>query len=397
MKQRIDLLNLIMFIVTPFLAIPTIIYGVVNKSKFSLSLLILMFGLVSYMYVPNFEDDRARYFELYDDFKDVSFLEMFSFFFLTSQDFILQSLFYWASQIHLSAQLVFAVVTMITVSFIFFVYYKTISSFEITNPKYGLLSFLLLICSISYIDLLSGTRFMFAASFVLISFYLGLIEKKKWPFLLLFVALFIHFSMLVFVPIFIILKLFPTQFKNYKIVFIVSLLFLILPKTFVISLFEALGLQGALQEKSKVYLSGEDFIESGLGEAFGALVIYYISIFWIFIGYVYLLFTLKRNSSIRNIVFLVSSVINIFYAVPTIFLRYAIVLKLFFVFMIIIELYKYKKNHSLYFFGIIFSMILGTQIIIARNNIEKSFLDKNSFLLLTIIEKEKIVPNDFIE
>lgn len=93
MKQRIDLLNLIMFIVTPFLAIPTIIYGVVNKSKFSLSLLILMFGLVSYMYVPNFEDDRARYFELYDDFKDVSFLEMFSFFFLTSQDFILQSLF----------------------------------------------------------------------------------------------------------------------------------------------------------------------------------------------------------------------------------------------------------------------------------------------------------------
>lgn len=395
MKQRVDLLNLMLFIFSPFLAIPSIIYGVINKSKFSLLLLILMFGLVSYMYVPNFEDDKARYFEIYENYRDGSFMEMFTYFFLSSQDFILQTLFYVASQIDLPAQLVFSTVTIITISFIFFIYYKIINSFE-NNLKLGLLSFILLICSISYLDLLSGTRFMFATSFVLLSFYLGLVGKKKWPFLLLFVAIFIHFSTLIFIPVYFALKFLPDKNKIFRLIFIISLIFLILPKSFAISLFEMLGLGGALQEKGKVYLDGNDFMEEGLGDSFGTIVIFYVSILWIFIGYLYLFLTFKRENLFRNMVFLVGALINIFYATPTIFLRYAIVLKLLFVFMLIYELYRYKKSKAVNIFCIIFSMILTTQIIVTRNNIEKSFMNRDSLLLITIIDKEKMTPDDFI-
>lgn len=395
MKQRVDLLNLMLFIFSPFLAIPSIIYGVINKSKFSLLLLILMFGLVSYMYVPNFEDDKARYFEIYENYRDGSFMEMFTYFFLSSQDFILQTLFYVASQIDLPAQLVFSTVTIITISFIFFIYYKIINSFE-NNLKLGLLSFILLICSISYLDLLSGTRFMFATSFVLLSFYLGLVEKKKWPFLLLFVAIFIHFSTLIFIPVYFALKFLPDKNKIFRLIFIISLIFLILPKSFAISLFEMLGLGGALQEKGKVYLDGNDFMEEGLGDSFGTIVIFYVSILWIFMGYLYLFLTFKRENLFRNMVFLVGALINIFYATPTIFLRYAIVLKLLFVFMLIYELYRYKKSKAVNIFCIIFSMILTTQIIVTRNNIEKSFMNRDSLLLITIIDKEKMTPDDFI-
>jgi hypothetical protein len=397
MLKKIDLINLLVFIVSPFLAIPGIIYGVVKKSKISLILFILLFGLISFMYIPNLSDDRSRYFEIYYDFRHNTFGEMFAFFILSSQDFILQSLFYFASQFHIPAQVIFASVTMFSLGAVFFIYYRILASYDIVSTRNGLLSLLLLICSISYLDLLSGTRFMFAASFVLLAFYFGIVEKKNWVILLLIIASFIHFSTLIFLPLYIVLKIFSDQYRSYKIIFIISLFFIILPKSVVMSIFELLGLGGALQQKGESYLGGEDFIESGINGSFGAIFIYFISLIWIFLGYGYLLITLNRNSIIRNTVLLIASLINVFYSTPTIFLRYAIILKLFFVFMLISELYEYQKSRVVYLFCVIFSLILCTQIVVARNNIEKSFINPESLLLITIIGKDKITPNDFID
>lgn len=41
-------------------------------------------------------------------------------------------------------------------------------------------------------------------------------------------------------------------------------------------------------------------------------------------------------------------------------------------------------------------MNILTQIIISRNNIEVSFFNKESLMLITIIDKEKVSPKDFI-
>ena len=386
-----------LFIVSPFLAIPSIISGVIQRSKISLFLMILIFGLVSYLYIPNYSDDRARYFEVYEDFQNASFIEMFSFFFLSSQDFILQSLFYFASQIGIPSQLVFASVTMITVSIVFYIYYKIINGFPVSKT-FGLLSLVLIFLSFSYLDLLSGTRFMFATSFVLLAYYLGIVEKKKWAFLLLIIAVFIHFSTLVFIPIFLLLRFLPNKNNFYKIIFIASFVFLVLPKTFVVSIFDLLGLGGALQEKGKVYLNDDDFITQGLTESdsSGGLIIYYISIVSLFLLYAYLIVTHKRAGIYRNITLVVAAVINVFYSTPTIFFRYALVFKFFFVFMLIYEFYIYKNKKHIYIFIVTFLMNVITQIIIARNNIEISFFNKESGMLITIIDKEKVSSKDFI-
>lgn len=394
--KKIDLLNLILFVISPFIAIPTILYGVIYKSKFSLVLLILMIGLISYMYIPNYADDRARYFEVYEDFKNSTFLEMFLFFFLVSQDFILQTLFYFASQINLSAQFVFFLVTIISVGFIFFIYNDIISKHK-KDFQFGILSIVLLICSISYQDLLSGTRFMFATSFVLLAYYLGIIENKRWSFLLLFVAAFIHFSTLIFIPIFFVLKFFRKQAWLYKVMFVVSLLFIIVPKSFVLSLFEFLQLGGALQEKSSNYLEGNDFVAEGVDGSFGSTIIYYASFLWIFLGYIYLLLTYKKENIYRNIVFFLATIINVFFAVPTIFFRYALLLKLMLAYLLIYELYTYRKKQIVKLFCVAFALILIMQIIVMRNNIEKSFFNRNSLSLITILSNTAIGPNDFIE
>ena len=41
-------------------------------------------------------------------------------------------------------------------------------------------------------------------------------------------------------------------------------------------------------------------------------------------------------------------------------------------------------------------MNILTQIIISRNNIEVSFFNKESLMLITIIDKEEVSPKDFI-
>jgi hypothetical protein len=237
---------------------------------------------------------------------------------------------------------------------------------------------------------------MFATSFIIQAFYFGILKKKKGGLLMLIIAPFIHFSTLIFIPLFLVLKVFSEHYRMYKIIFITSLCFIFLPNTIVISVFEALGLGGALQQKGEVYLIGEDFIESGINGSFGALFINYISLISIFLAYGYLLFSIKINSSIRNIFFLMAALINIFYFAPTIFLRYAIILKIFFAFILISELYQYRKKRVVYFFNIIFSTIIVSQIIVARNNIDKSFINMESLLLITIIDKDKITSKDFI-
>ena len=395
--KKIDFLNFMMFIVSPFMAIPSIIVGVIKRSKFSLFLLILMFGLVSYMYIPHYSNDRARYFEVYEDFVNLSFAEMFSFFFLNNQDFILQSLFYFASQTEIPAQLVFASVTMVTVSIIFFIYYRIIDRFTINNT-YGLLSLIMIFLSISYLDLLSGTRFMFAASFVLLGYYLGIIEKSKWAILFLILATFIHFSVLIFIPIFLFLRFFSYSNNFCKIIFFFSFFFLFLPKEVLYSISDFLGLGGALKEKSNIYLNEDDFITAGLSgsNSDGGHIIYYISILNLFSTYLYLMITHKKVGVYRNIVLIIASVINLFYSVPTVFLRYALFFKMLFAFMLVYELYIHKNKKIMYLFGVIFFMNIITQIIISRNNIEVSFFNKESLMLITIVDKEKNSSRNFI-
>jgi hypothetical protein len=170
-----------------------------------------------------------------------------------------------------------------------------------------------------------------------------------------------------------------------------------LPKSFIFYAFENLGLGGALQSKGESYLAGDDFIQSGLDESLGGLVIYYISLLWIFVGFIYATITINREGVLRNVFYLTASIVNIFYIVPTIFFRYAIILKFFFVFLLITEFYKYKKIKVAYLFLLIFCMILGTQIIVARNNISKSFLNSNSLLMVIILGNGTMGPNDFLE
>jgi glycerol uptake facilitator-like aquaporin len=73
------------------------------------------------------------------------------------------------------------------------------------------------------------------------------------------------------------------------------------------------------------------------------------------------------------------------------------VLGFFFVILLIIELYENKQKSGIYFFGIILSLILFIQILFSLQNITKTFSNKNSWLLVLIVNSELMNSNDFIE
>lgn len=396
MWKKSDLLNLGLFIISPFLAIPTIFLGIVNKSKFSLQLLVLLFGVVSYIYIPHLANDRARYFELYEDFKDGTFLELFAYLMLTGQDFILQSMFYIASQINLTAQFVFALSTILTMSFVFMIFYR-ITNKEKTTSEQRLLALFLLCCAVPYVDLLSGTRFMFAASFVLAGFYIGVIERKFLAVFLILIAAFIHFSTLVFLPIFLMLYFFPNINKIYKGLFIFSLFFMLMPQEIINSIFNLIGLTGGLGVKKEAYLDGEDFIKIGLEESYLLRIGNIINMVWVFGSYFYMLLTMNKKSILRNIFMFTSAIVNLFYSIPTVFYRYVIILKFIFVFLLIFELYRNKQKLVIYFFVPVLSCILFLDIISALPNIIATFSKKENLFLTTILRSDPIKSKDFLE
>ena len=122
-----------------------------------------------------------------------------------------------------------------------------------------------------------------------------------------------------------------------------------------------------------------------------------MSLIWIFGIYLYTYFKIKNKSIFKNIVLFTATIINVFFSVPTIFFRYSIVLGFFFVILLIIELYENKQKSGIYFFGIILSLILFIQILFSLQNITKTFSNKNSWLLVLIVNSELINSNDFIE
>lgn len=397
MIKKTDFFNLLVFLFSPFLVIPSLILGIVNKSKFALFLFVIIFGIASYMYIPHITNDRARYFELYEDFKDTSYLQLFAYLMLTGQDFLLQSMFYSGSKLNISPQVVFALTTIITIGLIFSVYFKIILNNLNSTPKTRLLSLIFILVAIPYVDLFSGTRFMFATSFIIVGFYKGLIERNIKSIIYLLIAVCIHFSVYIFILIFLVLYIFPKSDRTYSFVFLISFLFVLIPPDFYILIFNFFGFSGGLEIKRDVYIMGEDFIKKGIEESYLQKILYYLNLLGVLFIYYYTFFQIKHSNILRNILLLTATVINIFFSVPTIFFRYSIILNFFFILFLVYELTKYNKKLAIYFYSIILTLIFMIQILFSLQNITKTYFNKHSIFLITILNNKPINQNDFIE
>ncbi|MFV0189021.1 EpsG family protein [Empedobacter falsenii] len=380
------------------MALPTILLGIIKKSKFSLTLFILFLGILSYLYIPNYSDDKSRYIEIYEDFKNWDYIPFILYNLSNSQDFILQLLFKAAADIGIKVQIVFFITTVISVGILLKIW-SHIVIFLNLNKKESLLSLFLFITAISYLDLFSGTRFMLAASIALYAYFQGFfLNKNRTAILLLLICVNIHFGLLVFAFTYIFIKLTIHKAYMIKTAFLFSFVFLLLPKDFLVGLFSSIGLGGALASKSEAYITTDnDFVTQSVQEGgFGGMVIYLVQNIWIYAMYIYLLIRIKSKQQYHLICFFLITVFNLFYSIPTVYLRYSLFIKMFFVVVLLFDIHKYKIKKEPMFFIASFICILITQIIVMRYNIDESYMKENSFFFIDILFKKPMSSGDLI-
>lgn len=376
---------------------PVVLLGIYKKNTFNIGILVFFIGILSFLYVPTFSNDRVRYYELYEIIQRYSFKEFIIYLgIIRMPDFIFHTLIFITSKMGINIQFLFLGITTFTFGSFFFLFNKLFDKNSLSNKIY-FLGFLLFLFSFSYYHSISGMRQYFGISFFLLAAYNLLIENKTTKSItLLLLAIFTHFSLLLFIPALFILKIYPNKHKIYRTIFVFSFLFLFIPKSLILDIFNYTNfLSEAYNTKADAYLNGDDFIERGIkGGSSNYYLMHLFSISWVYYAYIYLLLTIKRNSIIRNWLYLFFGLTNMFYVISTVYWRYLFLLSILFAFLILTELNNKRIKPALLTLSFFFISIL-TQIIIARYNIIESYFDKHILSIFFVFFKH-IQPNDFL-
>jgi len=388
----------IFFLIGPFFSLPFIILDILKKNKAALTMLAFLIGILSFLYIPRYSNDKAYYYLLYEQLNSIEFNSFLLYLFQAKTDFIFYFLVYFFSILNIPLQYLFLILTFITVKIWFDVYYKTVSQYNI-NSKEFLLFYLFILFSFSLAGLLSGVRFYFAISLSLLGLYNGIILQKRMNgFLLIVIAGLTHFSCLVFFPAYIALILFSKNFKLFKYLFFISFVFIFIPRDFLQNLFSSLNLFETHQTKVDSYLGESDSIENSIAIGnFNNYLRYFFKTLWVYFAYVYLFLTRKNNSSLRNLLFISLTIANVFFSAPTVYNRYLILAQGVFILLLIEDYFqniRFKKFLNILFLVVMFNF-LGN-VYAMRDIFKKSYLKKDNILLTTILFKEDITSNDFI-
>ncbi|MDR2951257.1 MAG: EpsG family protein [Prevotella sp.] len=377
--------NTIFFLVSPILTLPMTLYGIFKKSQFSLFLFALTIGFLSYLYIPYISNDKASHYFKFIELSNMSWNQI-AIYLTDKPDFLFSIYLALMAKIGFSFQISAALISVMSVSIIFFIFDKLTRK----QNKFYFLSFVLVLLSISLLALFSGIRYYFACTIVFLAFYYLFFEGKKTKGLgLLLLAAFTHFSTLLFIPVAFLAIILKNKPDWAKILFLISFLFLLIPRSDVLIHISNLGLfDNAIDSKLNAYLGESDFVTRGMENSTSAVIIYWGSNLWLYISYLYLLITWKNNSILRTILYCMIFFVNIFYQAPTVFQRYSLLIQFFFGLLIIIELIKSDKKRIYYIFLALFSIRFIFQLIIIRDIISASYFNSDSLLLITGLFRE---------
>src|SRR5690554_1443204 len=209
----------LMFFLSPFASIPLILMNIwKGKFKHPTILISLLIGIVSYLYVPTFSNDKVSYYIRYDLFYTFSNITEFIGYIVSvnKPDFIFDLGNYLFAQASININLYFLLVAFLTVVSVFYMIYNVALK---ENPSYlqdkkrwkSVFAVLCILLSLSLIHILPQIRFPLAGAFLVLGWALNSVKKNRWyGRLLLGVAILTHFSIAPFV----LLAIFTESYKR---------------------------------------------------------------------------------------------------------------------------------------------------------------------------------------
>lgn len=385
--KNLKLSKVVFFSIFPLLSIPGLLYGIYRKSRWDLAFFAIALGLMSYIYIPIWGNDISEHYLEFDSYSGLGWRE-----FLIQielrPDFFFYFLMYLYNKIGLSAQALWFTISLTTSGTIFYLFNDLVSKRNFSNKLY-FLSFLFVLFSISYPQFFSNIRFYFGSSFLLMGYHFGVIKKKRLMGSgFVFLSLLTHFSLLSFLPVYLLVSIYPKKNLIYKVLFLSSFFFLLVTKDFIVELLDILGITDRFESKVHSYTQYEDLVERAKAESLSGYILYAIKTAWVYVAYAYLLLTIKRNSLYRNILFSTFFIANISYQLPFPFFRYTLFVKMFLVFVVLEESFVRREKLAFYVFGILFVMSCIVDFITMRVNLIESYLNLSATNIISILITE---------
>lgn len=404
-KNRFE--TFLIFIIVPLLSIPTILLQIIRKDKWGGYFTALLFGILGFLYIPSVSNDKTRYYERFELFKDYSFEDFrFYLFQLKKPDFIFDTIIFTFSKLNIPLEFAFLLLTSLCVILVLKIVNKVIN-LDYTKNKFSYLYVVVLVCiSFSLPGLLSGLRFTLGASILLYGFFqLLILKKKKLGFLTIFIASQVHFSLLFFIPLVLLLNSkFYSEFPL-RLLFIISIGFFLIPASFTTQFLGFFSFSESLSSKTSLYTEGDDFISQNFDTNQGSYLMYLIRGAWYYVMIFILLLFPKRlefdstSTTLIKMLYLMIFLTNITYSFPTIFTRYILLIKMVFAIYLI---YLYVLKNSLFTKQVFFLILLlylmsfSVDVYVLRYNFIASLFSGNNFFLFNILSN-KIEYNEFLQ
>lgn len=387
----------ILFLLTPLLSIPVVIHGIYKRENSSTLIFIFIIGIISYLFVPSLTNDKAYYYFIYDNIKYSSFSEFYTFFLTGKTDFVFYLLIYLFKTLAIPLHFLFFFITSLTLWLWFSPIARFSQKYPLTKNRTVFVFFLIILFSFSPSGILSGVRFYLAISLVFYSFCTSFLlnGNKRISLIIIILASLTHFSCVIFVPVFLLLWLRPNNDKLYVSLFLLSFIFILIPRDFLLTQFSRLSLSDVFESKTSSYLGDSDYIENSLSVGnFNNFLKFFFKTLWVYLAYFYLFFN-KKQSVIRNSFLLAVAISNLFYSAPTVYNRYIILALGLFIILIIRDNWAGIKNHKfIYMLLVILGLNFFGNIYAMKDSFTKSLNKIDVLSFPTILMKEDIKYKD---
>lgn len=384
---KLNILLTLSLLVSPLLTIPGIVAGLFVRNKVAIIFLSIVFGLIGFQIIPSETSDLARHSMLYEDMKTMDyqgFLEVLE----IKPDFLFYLFMYIMAKMSLSPQWLTAVTVFVIVYNYLKVYHN---AFKNKPVQTYLLGIFVLLLSFKWSLLFLGLRNYLAFSFVLVAIYQGIIENKKGRYWLLLLASVIHFSSIVFIPVYFLLTLSKWNGVKFRNLFFISFIFLFFTKSTLLYFLDLIPTTELINKKIVGYLSKEDIIERAISVNIAAQISFFIQFLWFYYGSIFLILTSNYKSKYRDVTYVLFVILNLFFISPDTFNRLGFVARPFLLFLMLHEIKI--LNRKLWFIGYILLLVLYALVDIysIKDVYSWSLFNLNALTTLGILLKDYFI------
>lgn len=379
------------FLLSPFASIPLLILQLKKRVDTGIVVVIsLLIGFLSANFIPFYSNDKTRYIERYDFFNNYTFSDLINYFKYASRpDYLFDTVNFLFSKMGVDYKYFFFTITFVSV-FLTITAIKLILKHLLSKPialNHSIL--LLILSSLSLVNVLSGLRFFLGGSFFLwFLYYFYFRNNYKLSLLFILLAFLTHFSYSLPLLVTIASSFLRLNSNAIKLLLLFSLSFLLLTPDNITNVFELLSLPSQYTNKAEAYLNWD--IESSEN----LVILNHIRNLWFYFAFLYLLFSKPYNRyNFFILAALFVTAINFFYPLPVVFNRYITFFKVVFaVYLIFLREEGMIRSKTFHFFLAFFILGFLVDILVLRQNFEASYHLDNMWTIYHIFEADSTSP-----